>query len=433
MTSCPRWVANTVEGAIWKPPLCRERLRLDSCVDVAPGYTLVNASGCGERIVAVLKRGVGDAERDPAWLTILLNEPPSPFATYCIEGNPGEVRSIQVIEGSERGFTLQVNINNARLYARVSRRAEFDNIEFTVLEYLTEAGYRYAPRLHCYVLYEGFQYLILTDAIEGEMAGSLAIRDAKPGGLPGKAFSTVLEMIGKAAASLHHVMEKCREPWCEPEPVQESDISQWIARVKSRARMLESLHERGFVGDWAAEVVDALDAKIPDLMEGLSEPLYSTVKMRIHGDLHLYQVIVTPSGIYLTDYEGEPYKHPASRLEKETPERDIAALLRSLDYAAALASKRTDGSHAKEYSEWLISTAMTLLKSYLRHRFQGLAMELSSKELVSIVSFWMLERSSYEIIYEVVAQTGLHGIPASFVERVISGADPIFSRLHRVK
>lgn len=433
MTSCPRWVATTLEGAIWKPPLCRERLRLDSCVDVAPGYTLVNASGCGERIVAVVKEGVGDAEREPSWLTTLLNDPPSPFATYCVEGSPGEVRSVQVMGGSERGFTLQVNLDHVRLHARVSRRAEFDNIEFTVLEYLVKAGYRYAPKLHCYVLYEGFQYLILTDAVEGEMAGSLAIRDAKPGDLPGKAFATVLEEIGKAAASLHYVMEKCSEPWCEPEPVQESDISQWIARVKSRARMLETLQDKGLVGDWAAEVVDALDARIPELMEELSEPLYSTIKMRIHGDLHLYQVIVTPSGVYLTDYEGEPYKYPASRLEKETPERDVAALLRSLDYAAALASKRTDGSHAKEYSHWLISTATILLKSYLRHRFRGLTAELSSSDLGSIVSFWMLERASYEVVYEVIAQTGLHGIPAGFVERVISGADPIFSRLPRVK
>ncbi len=432
MASCPRWVAGVVEGAIWKPPLCRGPLRLESCVTVSH-YVLVNASGCGERIVAVVGEGVGDAEYDPEWLTTLLNEPPPPFATYCPYGSPGRVRSIQGVGGSERGFTLQVDAGTARLHARVSRRAEFDNIEFAVLEYLTAAGYKHAPKLHCYTLYEGSQYLVLTDAVEGETAGSLAIRDARPDSTPGRGFSSVLEEIGRAIAALHEVMEKCWEPWCEPEPVGESDVTRWVARVKSRARMLESLHREGLVGDWAAEVADALDSRVPELMEWLGESLFSTTKMRIHGDLHLYQVIVTPSRVYLTDFEGEPYKHPASRLEKETPERDLAALFRSLDYAAALASKRTDGGHAREYSEWLGSAATTLLESYMRSLRLEEEGRTSYDKIGSIISFWMLERASYEVIYEVVAQTGLHGIPAGFVERVISGSDPIFSRLPRAR
>lgn len=429
MTQCPGWAAKSVNEAFWKPPLCRGSLNIESCAEVAPGYTLVDASGCGEHVVAVLKRGLGDAEREAEWINMLLSEPPPPFTTHCPLGNPGRVSGVQVVGGSERGFDLQLSTGGSRLWARVSRRAEFDNIEFAVLEYLTRTGYRRAPRLHCYVLYEGFQYMIITDSIEGELAGSLAVRDASPRSQPGATFASTLREIGRAVADLHGVMERCREPWCEPESVRESDISNWIARVKSRAGIVESLHNEGLIGDWATEIADALDAVIPEVMDEVSDALYSTVKMRIHGDLHLYQVIVSPSGVYLTDYEGEPYKNPASRLEKETPERDLASLLRSLDYAAALASRRTDGSHARDYAGWLLSTAKLLVDSYVKSMPENLAASLDAQMLRDAISFWMLERASYEAVYEIMAQTGLHGVPVGFLERVISGSDPILAWL----
>lgn len=405
---------------------------VDSCAEASPGYVLVEAHGCGERVVAVLREGLGDAELDPSWLGLLLSDPPTPFSLHCPGGQPGEVSGVQVVGGSERGFTLHVSTRAGGLHARVSRRAEFDNVEFIVLEYLTRVGYRHAPRLHCYVLYEGSQYLTLTEAVEGELAGSIAVSDAAPGSRVGGRLRGVLGGIAEAAAELHRVMGGCGEDWCRAEPVSEIDVAGWVERVRARAGVLEGLQREGLVGEWAAEVADLLESRIPELMEGYADSLYSSAKMRVHGDLHLNQVIVAPGRVYLTDYEGEPYKTPASRLEKETPERDVAALLRSLDYAAALSSRRTDGRHAGAYADWLASSAGELLDSYMRAR-AALGSPVDPGDFLGGVAFWMLERASYEVIYEVVAQTGLHGIPASFLERAAAGEDPLLNLLARLR
>ncbi len=79
-----------------------------------------------------------------------------------------------------------------------------------------------------------------------------------------------------------------------------------------------------------AEHADGLRALYADVA-GLHEP---TTAQRVHGDLHLGQVLRTTTGWIVLDFEGEPARSLASRRELDTPLRDVAGMLRSFDYAA---------------------------------------------------------------------------------------------------
>ena len=59
------------------------------------------------------------------------------------------------------------------------------------------------------------------------------------------------------------------------------------------------------------------------------------IKSRIHGDLHLGQILIARDDVMIVDFEGEPLRSLDERRMKASPTADVAGMLRSYAYAAA--------------------------------------------------------------------------------------------------
>ncbi|MEB3779296.1 MAG: hypothetical protein GSR85_03595 [Desulfurococcales archaeon] len=332
---------------------------------------------------------------------------------------------VDIISISPRSIVAQLD-NNYTI--KVLTLLEDDVMEYKVLEYLTNIKYPNIPRLSCSLTYDSWQVAIITDYIDGTPLASEVINYAQSAARGKPILPGLIGDVGKLLADLHNALYKCAHEWCKPEIAGNLRAEKWLDRIRLRAKWITKYShvlKDPLLGEGAVGLLD--------LAYKLYDPsiLSSRIVFRIHGDMHLYQLYKVDSSIMITDFEGEPYKEPGFKNEKEPPERDLAALIRSIDYATVMAIMEKEAMGLKESLEhlnddllrWEYMVAQELIESYIRGLSEDL--QVTRSNLGSSLLFWLVERISYEILYEIRAKTGLYHIPLNAVLRMSEGRDPI--------
>jgi maltose alpha-D-glucosyltransferase/alpha-amylase len=136
-------------------------------------------------------------------------------------------------------------------------------------------------------------------------------------------------------------------------------------------------------------------------------------RIRIHGDYHLGQVLCiqtktqtkTRPDFLLIDFEGEPARPLADRRKKQTPLRDVAGMLRSFSYAARTGLQTAltaNPSNASNLEAWTNAWETAVTSAFLNAYNETLAANpaLVPQEADTIISALLLEKASYELLYE---------------------------------
>jgi maltokinase len=82
---------------------------------------------------------------------------------------------------------------------------------------------------------------------------------------------------------------------------------------------------------------------------------------RVHGDLHFAQFLRAPDRTLVVDLEGDPTAPLAARRRPDTPLRDLAALLRSIDHIGTAAARRADD---KDPTTFITNACAAALSAY---------------------------------------------------------------------
>ncbi len=162
--------------------------------------------------------------------------------------------------------------------------------------------------------------------------------------------------IGGLVARMHAALATPSDVF--PAPVREAgpaDVAGW------RARALATLEEALEVtAGEEGERLRGLAARARHILEhmGGSGPV-----MRIHGDLHVGQMLRWDGGLAVSDFDGNPLAPADVRMTLDTPMRDVASMARALDHVGRVAQKRRP-KDTDRIEAWIRRARRTFVDSY---------------------------------------------------------------------
>ena len=150
-------------------------------------------------------------------------------------------------------------------------------------------------------------------------------------------------------------------------------------------------------------------------------------RIRIHGDYHLGQVLVSGDDFYILDFEGEPESTIRDRKVKQPPLKDVAGMFRSFHYAIYATIFNNKEKYPFEQEE-LFSAGEILykyfvgvfLKTYIDKAQSGNLNIGYDHEIDFLLKYCLLEKAVYELGYELNSRPRWAVIPLRGIQSIMN-------------
>ena len=338
-----------------------------------------------------VRDGAGDPAFVRAWLEAATSTGSEPVGLGIDPDHP------HVVSGEQSNTSVILPGAEGNAILKVFRAlTPGDNPDVEVPARLSADGWWHVPRPLGWL--EGIWSTDHQDAVGHLAVLSEFVTDAKNGfelacdmAGRGESFADLAHDLGTVVAGMHRALAASL-PVAQPRDGTSDVAAELAAALAERFR-------------WACVAVPGLavwSRAVHDQIDLVRARMTVPVRQRVHGDLHLGQALRARDEWFIIDFEGEPLSSVAERTRPDLALRDVAGVLRSFDYAAAVSEADPD---------WIASARAGLLAGYA-----AASSTIPDSELVRTLE---IDKALYEAVYEARNRPQWSRIPAAALERLL--------------
>jgi maltose alpha-D-glucosyltransferase/alpha-amylase len=151
------------------------------------------------------------------------------------------------------------------------------------------------------------------------------------------------------------------------------------------------------------------------------------LNIRHHGDFRLGQTLIVKDDIFIIDFDGHPRLALADKRRKAPAARDVAGLIRSIDYSVTAALDRAlkvapdeQGKLSLALADWRDRATATFLAAYRETMTNQRLWPADPLAAERMLSFFLLEKAFYEIDYELAHRPDWLRVPLTGILRILA-------------
>jgi maltose alpha-D-glucosyltransferase/alpha-amylase len=242
-----------------------------------------------------------------------------------------------------------------------------------------------------------------------------------------------IRLLGQRTAEMHLALAtETEDPDFAPEPFttlhqrslyqsMRGTTRRMIQFLKKKVPHLAEAHREeaaallGMESDMLSRQADLLNHKV------------SVMKIRVHGDYHLGQVLSTGKDFMIIDFEGEPARSIGERRMKRSALQDVAGMVRSFHYAAQAAFSRHVCLHLEDAAflqpwmdRWVEEIERTFLEAYYATAAGASFIPKDPAIRDMLLTFYLLGKAVYEVIYELNNRPHMVDIPMRGIRKILA-------------
>lgn len=244
-----------------------------------------------------------------------------------------------------------------------------------------------------------------------------------------------MQLLGRRVGELHRALAFSSEDSAfAPEPFSTLYQRSVYQGMQSRVKQVLTRLERSLVllpesaRDDAARVLELREEALRRMRGFLTRKL-DCLKIRVHGNLHLGNVLRSGREYVIVNFEGRPDKSLSERRLKRSPLRDVADLVRSVHYTVLTVLmhesvlRPEDRAFLEPWADlWRIEASGAFMTTYLEAVGGSRLVPENEQGVQVLLEAFLLEKAFMELDAELKAPSGMVGLPLAAIITLL-GAD----------